>query len=367
MRAFWAFVKKEIFHILRDQRTLLILFGLPIIQIILFGFAITNEIRDAEMVVMDLSNDAYSREITQRLTSSGYFIEAERARTQAELEHAFRKGNVRVGIVFPARFADAIQHGGKAQIQIIGDASDPNTASTLTAYASSILRDYQVEKFRLQMPMQINVTMRMIYNPELKGAYMFVPGVITLILMLVSAMLTSITIAKEKEMGTMEILLVSPLRPPLIIIGKVVPYVILSFVNTITILLLSKFVFQMPFNGSLTLLLAVCLLYILTSLSLGIFISPTVATMQEAMLISATGLMMPTVLLSGFIFPVEGMPLPLQIMSNLVPAKWFNIIIKDVMIKGVTLEYVLLPMGILVLMMVVLIGLSVKNFKVRLS
>ncbi|MBL7977637.1 MAG: ABC transporter permease [Bacteroidetes Order II. Incertae sedis bacterium] len=367
MKPFLAFVKKELFHILRDRRTLLILFGLPVIQIILFGFAITNEIRDAQIVVLDRANDQTSQEVIQRLTSSGYFKINQHVQTQTEMEAAFRRGDIKMGIVFPPLLNDARMHGGKAQIQIIADASDPNTANTLTAYASAIIRSYQLEKNTAPLPMTIQVENRMTYNPEMRGVYMFVPGVITLILMLVSAMLTSITIAREKETGTMEILLVSPLNPPLIIVGKVIPYMALSFINTLTILWLAKFVFGMPFNGSLSLLLVICLLYIFTALALGILISTKVKTMQAAMMISATGLMMPTVLLSGFIFPIESMPLPLQMVANLLPAKWFNIVIKDIMIKGVGLAFIWKYVIILAGMTIVLLTISIRNFKSRLA
>ncbi|HRK74179.1 MAG TPA: ABC transporter permease, partial [Rhodothermales bacterium] len=203
MKPFLAFVKKELFHILRDRRTLLILFGLPVIQIILFGFAITNEIRDAQMVVLDRANDQASQEVIQRLTSSGYFKVTRQVHSQAEMEAAFRRGDIKMGIVFPPLLNDARMHSGKAQIQLIADASDPNTANTLVAYASAIIRSYQLEKNMAPPPMTIQVENRMTYNPEMRGVYMFVPGVITLILMLVSAMLTSITIAREKETGTM--------------------------------------------------------------------------------------------------------------------------------------------------------------------
>jgi len=367
MKPFLAFVKKELLHILRDRRTLLILFGLPIIQVILFGFAITNEIRDAQMVILDRANDQTSKEVLQRLTSSGYFKASLYVQTQPDMEAAFRRGEVKMGIVFPPLLNDARMHGGKAQIQLIADASDPNTANTLTAYASAIIRSYQLEKSTAPPPMTIQIENRMTYNPEMRGVYMFVPGVITLVLMLVSAMLTSITIAREKETGTMEILLVSPLNPPLIIVGKVIPYIALSFVNTLTILWLAKFVFGMPFKGSLPLLLAICLLYIFTALALGIFISTKVKTMQAAMMISATGLMMPTVLLSGFIFPIESMPAALQFISNLIPAKWFNVIIKDIMIKGANIGLVWQYVLILIGMTIVFLAISIKNFKTRLA
>lgn len=205
------------------------------------------------------------------------------------------------------------------------------------------------------------------FNPELKSVFLFVPGLIALILMLVCALMTSITMAREKEVGTMEVLLVSPLKPQLIVVGKVVPYMALSFVNVVTILLLARAVFGVPFRGSLTLLLAECLLFIVCALSLGVLISTRSNTQQTAMMIALAGLLLPTVILSGFIFPIASMPEVLQFVSHIVPAKWFLRIVRGIMIKGVGIEYFWQETLILVGMTLVFIAASVRNFKIRLE
>ena len=368
MKQFLIFIKKEFFHILRDRRTLLILFGMPIAQIILFGFAITNEINDAQIAILDPSEDEISQEITQRLLSSGYFLLDEKLRNTDDILQNFREGRTKMAVVFPTELQARFHRERPVDIQLIADATDPNTATTLVSYASAIINDYQMEKMGQDaLPLQIKTEMKMMYNPQLKGVFMFVPGVMTIILMLVSAMMTSIAITREKELGTMEILLVSPLKPPLIIIGKVIPYILLALINTLIILALGTFVFGMPVRGSWALLLTECLLFVITALALGILISTRTDSQQIAMMISLMGLMLPTILLSGFIFPIESMPKLLQWLSNIIPAKWFIIILKNIMLKGVGLAYVWKESLILLGMTLFFIGVSVKNFKIRLA
>jgi len=369
MNRFSAFIKKEFRHILRDRRTLLILFGMPVMQVLLFGFVLTNEIKNAAIAVLDPSKDAESIALTNKLTSSGYFSLEKNLNAAEELEPAFRTGKIKMAVVFPDNFSQKIQTGD-AQLQLIGDASDPNTATTLVNYANAIIADFQQEKVKtsdiIHNSPLITVQSRMRYNPEQKGAFNFVPGVMTLILMLVSAMMTSITIAREKELGTMEVLLVSPLKPIQIILGKTAPYLALSFVNAVVVVLLGIVVFGMPMSGSVLLLAAECLLYMFVALSLGIFISTRAKDQMTAMFMSALGLMMPTMLLSGFIFPRESMPLPLQIIGTAIPATWFNPIVKGIMIKGVGLEVLWKETLVLGGMAVFFLGLSMKNFKDRL-
>ena len=368
MKTFFAFIKKETFHILRDTRTLVIILGLPIIQIILFGFAITNEINDAHIVILDQSRDQATRDLTQRMLSSGFFLLDSQPQDMEAVEGIFQRGRVKMAIVFPPDFQAKFLRQDGAQVQLIADATDPNTATSLINYASAIIRDYQLEQANLQaIPMRIRTDVKMLYNEELKSVFMFVPGVMTVILMLISAMMTSIAITREKELGTMEVLLVSPLQPFLIVVGKVVPYVALAFLDTILILLLGTLVFEMPIRGSLWLLLAECLLFIFTSLALGILISTRTSSQQVALMISLMGLMLPTILLSGFIFPVENMPRVLQMISNLIPARWFIIIAKDIMLKGVGFAYIWKETLILGIMTLVLTGLSIRNFKIRLD
>lgn len=367
MTSFQGFVTKEVYHIFRDRRTLLILFGMPVIMLTLFGFAIRNEISDIPVAVLDRSHDVVTEAIVSELLASPYFEGAAVLQSDAEIERAFQRGAIKEAILFEPQFAQRLHRDGTAQVMVITDATDPNTASTMLAYTSAILQDYQQRTFGAGGGVRIVPEVRMRFNPELKSVNLFVPGLIALILMLVSALMTSITITREKEMGTMEVLLVSPLRPVQIIIGKVLPYLLLSFVNVVTILVLARFVFGVPVRGNVALLLAECLLFILCALALGILISTRSQTQQTATMISLAGLLLPTVILSGFIFPISSMPLPLQYLSHLVPAKWFLLIVRDIMLKGVGLAYFWQETLILVGMTLVLMAASIRNFKVRLE
>ncbi|PJA04650.1 MAG: multidrug ABC transporter permease [Flavobacteriales bacterium CG_4_10_14_0_2_um_filter_35_18] len=368
MKRFIGFVKKEFYHIFRDKRSLFILFGMPIAQILLFGFAITNEINNVDIAIFDKSNDATTQEIIHKIAASKYFSIKQHITNEAEIETVFQKGKVLAVLVFEKDFKKNLTKENSAKVHIITDATDPNTANSITNYISAIIGSYRQEiNKNVNFEYQIETKSRMVYNPELKSVFMFVPGVMTIILMLVSAMMTSISITREKELGTMEILLVSPLKPFQVIVGKVIPYIFLSIINAIVIVLLSIFIFKMPIQGSLFLLALESVLFIITSLSLGILISTVSATQQTAMMISLMGLMLPTILLSGFIFPIASMPLPLQIISNIIPAKWFIIILKGIMLKGVGLYFIWKETLILAGMTLFFIALSVKKYKIRLE
>ncbi|AKQ45714.1 multidrug ABC transporter permease [Rufibacter radiotolerans] len=367
MKQFWSFIKKEFYHIFRDHRTMLILLGMPVVQIIIFGFALTNEVKNSRIAVLDRSNDAASASLIAELEASRYFEIQKHLYSYQEVEEEFKKGNIKMAVILPQNFEADLKHLNKAQVQVIADASDPNVANTLTNYASAIILDYQdrITDGR-QLPYKINTEMRMLYNPQMKGAYSFVPGVMALVLMLVCTMMTAITIVREKEMGTMEVLLVSPVQPLKIVIAKAVPYFFLSLVNIASILLLSVFVLEVPINGSLPLLVLESILFTVTSLVLGLLISSVTESQQTAMFISLTGMFMPTIMLSGFMFPIENMPRLLQLISNIIPAKWYYIIVRSVMIKGVGLEAVWKETLVLVGMLVFLLFMSIRKFKIRL-
>ncbi|MAB58740.1 MAG: multidrug ABC transporter permease [Aequorivita sp.] len=368
MKRFIGFIKKEFYHIFRDRRSLFILFGMPIAQILLFGFAITNEINNVDIAILDHSKDASTEEIINKISASKYFTVKQILTREADIETAFKKGKIKAVLNFERNFSKNLIKEQKASIQIITDATDPNTANSITNYINAILQNYQQEKNRaIVVEYQIIPQTRMVYNPELKSVFMFVPGVMTIILMLVSAMMTSISITREKELGTMEILLVSPLKPFQVIIGKVVPYILLSVINAAVIVLLSIFIFRMPLQGSLILLALESVLFIITSLALGILISTIAETQQSAMMISLMGLMLPVILLSGFIFPISSMPVALQVISNIIPAKWFIIIIKGIMLKGVGIAFIWKETLILIGMTLFFIGLSIKKYKIRLE
>ena len=363
-----GFIIKEFFHIFRDRRSLIILFGMPIVQILLFGFAITNEIRNVNIAILDKARDASSERIVEKMLASCYFIIDSYLESENEIESIFRQGKIKAVVVFGPNLERNLGAGDTGAVQVIADATDPNTANTIASYAASVVRDYQAEiNPDVALPLQIIPEVRMVYNPELKGVFMFIPGTMTIILMLVSAMMTSISIAREKETGTMEVLLVSPLKPVQVVAGKVLPYILLASINAAVILLLGYFVFKMPMQGSLIALLGTTLLFIITALSLGILISTVAHTQQMAMMISLMGLMLPTIMLSGFVFPVDSMPWPLRVLSNVIPAKWFILILKGLMLKGVSITYLWKEVLILVLMTVALIGLSVKKYAIRLA
>ncbi len=368
MKQFFAFVKKEFYHIWRDKRTMFILLGMPVVQIVIFGFALTNEVKNSKIAVLDNSKDEATTSLIAQLDASRYFDLEKNLVSYSEVEEEFKQGKIKLAIVFPPHFSEDLQHLNKAQVQLIADASDPNVANTLTNYASSVIMDYQNRiTDNRKLPYTINTEMRMLYNPQLKGAFNFVPGVMAMVLLLVCTMMTAITIVKEKEMGTMEIMLVSPMRPQLVVIAKAVPYLLLSVVNIGTILLLSVFALEMPINGSLFLLVFESILFTLVSLSLGLLISSGAESQQTAMFISLVALFLPTIMLSGFMFPIENMPLPLRIVSNIVPAKWYYSIVKSVMIKGLGIGAIWKETLILGGMMVFFLMMAIKKFKIRLA
>lgn len=368
MKQFLAFVRKEFLHILRDKRTLLILFGMPAMQVILFGYVLSNDIRNVPVAILDHAKDASSVQLINRISSSGYFLAEKNLANENQVHEAFRTGKIKMAFIIPAGFSDDLYHAGHAQVQIVADATDINTASTLTSYAQAILRSYEQEINVQGVPdMQIVTQIRMVFNPELKSVYMFIPGVIAIVMILISAMLTSITIAREKETGTMEILMISPLKPLQIIIGKVIPYLVLSCINCAMIIAMGFFIFEMPMNGSYLLLALECGLYIFLALSLGILISSVANTQQTAMFASLLGLMMPTMLLSGFVFPVESMPPPLQVISNAMPAKYFIVVLKGVMIKGEGLDMLWKPTLVMLGITLFFLFISLRRIRTRLS
>ncbi|MCW1149046.1 ABC transporter permease [Flavobacterium lacisediminis] len=368
MKRFKGFVKKEFYHIFRDKRSLFILFGMPIAQILLFGFAITNEINNVDIAILDYAKDAESEKIIQKIKASKYFNIENQIDNEKAIESEFKNGKIKAVLLFERDFAKKLENQKKATVQVITDATEPNVANTITNYTQSIIQNYQNQKNTTQkQSVSIVMQTRMLYNAELKSVFNFVPGVMTVILMLVSAMMTSISITREKELGTMEVLLVSPLKPFQVIIGKVFPYVFLSIINAVVIVSMGYFIFGMPIRGSLFLLAFESILFIITALSLGILISTVSNSQQTAMMLSLMGLMLPVIILSGFIFPISSMPLPMQIMNNIIPAKWFIIIVKSIMLKGVGISYIIKETLILTLMTLIFIGLSIKNYKTRLE
>ncbi|HNS30676.1 MAG TPA: ABC transporter permease [Tenuifilaceae bacterium] len=369
MRRLLGFITKEFIHIFRDLRTLIVLFGIPVTQILLFGYVITMEINDSSIAILDLSKDEVSLNLSDRLCSSGFFRQKENLNGYDDIERVLRSGKVKAVVVFGEGFGCDLITRGKASMSIIADGTEPNYATLVCNYITAIVNDFSREQNEVETGtvFLLQPEVRMFFNPELKDQFMFVPGVMAYVLIIICALMTSITITREKEFGTMEALLVSPLRAGHIIVGKVVPYMVLSFVTLVVILWVSWLVFELPIRGSLGLLIGISMLYILLGLSLGIFISTISKNMQQAIFISLMSLLLPTIILSGFIFPVENMPKAYDVASYLVPSKYYLIAIKNIMIKGLGIGYVWKETLAMCFMSAIFILLSIKNFKERLQ
>ena len=366
MKQLLTFVRKEFYHVLRDKRTLLILFGMPIVQVLLFGFALSTEVKNTKIGVLDQDRSQNSMDLITKINANQFF-EVDRSLAGInEAEDAFKNGKIRMIAVIPQGFSQQLQAGKKAQIQLITDGTDINLANQIYNFMSNIILDYYSQD-TMQSMGGVSPELRMLYNPQLKGAPNFVPGVMALILLIICVLMTAIAIVREKETGTMEILLVSPMKPYIIILAKAIPYFILSMIILVSIIVLSITLLDLPIKGSIMLLFLVSVLFIITNLLLGILISILTDTQQNAMLISLIGTMLPTVMLSGFMFPIENMPIPLQIAGNLIPAKWYYEIVKNIMIKGTGMEVIWKHVLVLLGMMALLFALTVKKFKVRLE
>lgn len=367
MKMFIAFVGKEIRHILRDRRTMLILFGMPLIMMLLFGFAISTDVKDVRLVAVTTPADHLTQRMLTRLDASEYFILTHTVQTTAEAEQLIRNGQADIAIVFSPRFADRLPKG-QGQVQLILDGADPNQASMQGAYATQILQAGMAEATSAaHVPQSTEIITRLLYNPQMKSAYNFVPGIMGLLLLLICAMMTSVSIVREKERGTMEVLLVSPIRPLLILIAKAVPYFLLSIIILLFILGISNFVLKVPVSGNLLAILTLCLLYIFLALCLGLLISVVAKTQLQALLISGMLMLMPNLLLSGLIYPIESMPLPLQWFSAIIQARWFIAAIRKLMVMGVGLQMVGRELLILTAMSLLILGIALKKFKTRLE
>ena len=369
MKQFRAFVIKEFYHIFRDRRTMLILLGMPVAQILIFGFAINMEVTDIAVAVLDPSPDTYTNQIVERIDANSYFHVDYTIHSQNEIDELFKQNKIDLAIVFPNNFNEDFVQSGKSEVQLISDTSDPNTGTIIVNYASGIIADYQKEINNISgtPPYQIEPTTRLLYNPEMKSSYSFVPGVMGLILMVISTMMTSISIVREKERGTMEVLLASPLRMSQILIAKTIPYLSLSFINLVTILYLAYYLLGVPIRGSLFLIIFISTLYIFLSLLFGLLISTIAKKQVEAIIMSGIGLTMPVMLLSGMLFPIENMPFVLEKLTHIVPARWYIIIIKKLMIQGLHFGSIMKELSILLGMTGLILTLSMINTKKRLE
>lgn len=366
-QAMRAFMVKEIRHILRDRQTLTILLLLPLAMVVLFGYALRSDVKDVRIAFVDPVPDAATNAIRSRFTGNSRFRVVGVVKTVADIEPLFRRGAADVALVFEPDLVGRLASGTPAQLLLIGDVSDPNTGTTIQAYASAVLADYQRELAAGAGSIQIEMRTRMRYNPTLESVNLFVPGLIALVLTLVSALMTAISLSREKERGTLEVLLVSPLRPWQIILGKVLPYLLLAFVNVVTALVAAWVVFQVPFRGSLVLLLAASMLYSMVSLALGVLVAAITTSQRAAMIGAMAGTMLPNELLSGMIFPIASLPEWLQWVTIIIPARWFIVISRGIMLKGIGIAHLWPEMLALVAMLVVFLILAVRNFSSRLD
>lgn len=360
MKEFWSFIIKETQHIMRDRRTMMILFGMPIILMLIFGFAISTDVRNVRTVVVMSQIDHQTQRMINALDESEYFNVLYKVHTPAEAEQLIRNQKADMGIVFSTDFAS--KHGG---VQLITDGTDPNMAQQYNNYASQIMGTQLMNVMQRKAPNAI--ALKMLYNPQMKSSYNFVPGIMGILLMLICAMMTSISIVREKERGTMEVLLVSPVRPFLIILAKAVPYLVLAFVVLLAILLMSRFVLFVPIAGSLWLILLVSTIYIFMALSLGLLISTIAKTQMAALLMSAVMLLMPCTMLSGMMFPIESMPHVLQWVAALIPPRYYISAMRKLLIMGVSFRYVLSEVITLLGMTTLFLTVALLKFNKRLG
>lgn len=373
---FLSFVKKEFLHILRDTRTLMVLLVMPVVMIVLFGFALSTELKSVKVGVFTPTDDIFTRKLIDRIGESEYFTIVFDAPDKEALDAAFLNNTIEVGMIFQDNFYSTISHDGRASVQILLDGTNMNIAQMAQFYLRNIIGTSVQElaqevvmadpELSLNLPVEIKPTTSMLYNPQMKSSFNFVPGVMGMILTLVCSMMTSVSIVREKERGTMEVLLVSPVKPFLVILAKTIPYFVISALNLATTILLAIYLLQVPVSGSMLWVVMISLLYIMVSLSLGILVSTLVSTQQEAILISAMVFLMPTLLLSGMLFPIESMPVILQYVSYIIPARWYIDAMKALMIQGVSVKYCLDLVAILFAFLVSITSLSVYKYKDRL-
>ncbi len=366
MKQFVSFIRKEIYHITRDPLTLAIMFLLPLVMLLILGFAVSTEIKNTSFVVLDQSRSVTTGTFIEKLDANEYFHLADYLDNEDQVEESFRRGDAKMALIIPSSFGNDLGRTG-TDIQVVVDASDPNEASTIVNYFQLMLIQYQQEQAKASPGAPaINTQVKMLYNPQMKSAYNIVPGMIGMLMLLICALMTSISVVREKEMGTMEILLVSPLKPATIMFAKAVPYLVVAFIDVIFILILANLILEVPIVGNIFLILFLGIVYTFSALALGLLISTVTQTQQTAMIASGVGLMLPSMLLSGLIFPVSSMPDILQWISCIIPARWFIEALRDVMIKGLGFEAVWKQFTILLFMAVILMNVSIRKFKNRL-
>ena len=361
-------IRKEIIHIIRDSRSLAIIFIFPLLMILLYGYGITFDIKNINLAIVDYDKTFASRELMEKITNTEYFSIKAQPSSAKEIYNLFLQRKVVAAIVISKDYGKSVQTNAVSKVQLIIDGSNANTAIVVKNYIAGAIASYSLDKNITgdkQVPM--DVLARIWYNPDLKSSHFVVPGLVAILMMMICAMLTSITITREKETGTMEQILVSPIRPFEIIVGKVTPYIFLAFSVATMVIVCARLIFNVPFRGNVAILAFFTLLFIYASLSLGVFISSRTRTQQASLMISLVGTLLPSVLLSGFVFPVNAMPVILRMLSNIVPAKYYLIIIRGIMLKGIGFNFLIMPGMILFIFGTLLLFISGKRFKTNLE
>lgn len=359
--ALLGLIRKEFFHIRRDRRTLAVILLMPIVQVLLFGYAIRTDVRNVRLAIVDPRPGPSSLELRARFEGAGLFEIVDVSRDAAGIDALLQTGRAQQAVVFDADFNADIGRGAPARLLIVTDSMEPNTGTAMQSYARAVIQQHA------PAGAPIVTSTRLLYNPTGESSNLFVPGLMALVLTLISALMTAISIAREKETGTIEALLVSPLHPWQVIAGKVTPYLAVGFVSVVAVIVEARVLFNVPLRGSTPLLLAEGLLFILVSLSLGVLISSRTSSQRVAMMGVLVGTMLPTMLLSGFIFPIESMPLALRVIAYAVPATWFVEISRGIMLKGVGLEFLWQETAVLGAMAAVLLVASARSFHERLD
>ncbi|MCA9734292.1 MAG: ABC transporter permease [Deferribacteres bacterium] len=361
-----AIARKEMLHIKNDPRSLSIILLMPVFQLIMFGYALNTELQYVDLAVIDYSHSTASHDLVQKFTGSPFFHVYHYEGQFDKLDELFLSREARVVLLIGQDFASDLATQTQSSVQILIDAVDPNAAHMIRNYCSQVIQNFNAAN-NISLPTPFQIETSVWFNPDMKSAYFFVPGLLALLLIMICALLTSITITREKELGTMEQILVSPVQPQEIILGKVIPYVFISFIIAGLILFIGIWLFGVPFVGNLILLTILSLVYVLTALSLGILISTITQTQQVAMMIALVITLMPTVILSGFIFPIASMPLPLQYLANIIPARWYLTIVRGIILKGNTLQQLIQPTLVLLGMTLLLLAIARRKFSANLE
>jgi ABC-2 type transport system permease protein len=366
-RRLFAIIIKEFRHIMRDWQTLMIILLMPVLMMFLYGYALTMDLIEVPVIIIDPSMSDEVRTISGDIDGTTLFNVIGIERKSDDPVELLKKYHAKMLVRFTPTFAKDLRNGnGGADVQVLIDGSDANVGTILRNAIGPLITKASLDIVKIEMPKTISVHPKVLYNPQQRSALYFVPGLMAIILLMISAMLTSLTITREKELGTMEQLLVSPLHPGEIIIGKIMPYLLIAAIDGVLIMLVGKYFFGITIAGSTALLAGASAIYIFASLAMGLLISTVASNQQRAMMMVLPVTMLPTIILSGFIFPVSSMPVFLQLITYIVPATYFLEIIRGIVLKGVGFTILMKPIIVLSCIGLFLVIVSIKRFKVKL-